>query len=137
MFSVSEEREGLGIEVDFSLSALRVIRALEQITEWRGRAAALRCDNGPEYLSQTLVTWANQHRITLMDIQPGKPIQNAYIERFNRTSRHEWLDLHAFESLGHAQSLATQWLWKYNNERPNAAKATADGSLTLYSKERL
>ncbi len=114
-------REGLGIEVDFSLPAPRVIRALDQIIEWRGKPAALRCDNGPEYISQALVAWANEHRITLIYIQPGKPTQNAYIERFNRTARHEWLDLHSFVSLEHAQDLATQWLWLYNNERPNTA----------------
>ena len=54
-------------------------------------------------------------------IQPGKPTQNAYIERFNRTVRHEWLDMHLFESIEHAQHLASDWLWKYNNERPNSA----------------
>ncbi|MEZ5482723.1 MAG: IS3 family transposase [Porticoccaceae bacterium] len=122
-FNVMDDynREGLGIEVDISLPSARVIRALEQIIEWRGKPAALRCDNGPEYLSQTLVDWANHHRITLLYIQPGKPTQNAYIERFNRTARHEWLDMHQFESIAHAQLLATQWLWQYNNERPNMA----------------
>ena len=114
-------REGLGIEVAFSLPAPRVIRALDQIIEWRGKPAAIRCDNGPEYISQALVAWANEHRITLIYIQPGKPTQNAYIERFNRTVRHDWLDLHSFVSLEHAQDLATQWLWQYNNERPNTA----------------
>ena len=114
-------REGLGIEVDRSLHSSRVLRALDQIIEWRGKPSALRCENGPEYLSQTLVNWANQHQITLLYIQPGKPTQNAYIERFNRTARHEWLDMHQFESIAHAQLLATQWLWIYNNERPNTA----------------
>jgi len=114
-------REGLGIEVDLSLPSARVIRGLEQIIEWRGKPAALRCDNGPEYISQTLVNWANEHCITLIYIQPGKPTQNAYIERFNRTARHEWLNMHLFESIAHAQLLATQWLWEYNNERPHTA----------------
>ena len=82
-------REGLGIEVDQSLPSARVIKALERIIEWRGKPAAIRCDNGPEYVSQSLVNWANEHQITLMYIQPGKPTQNAYIERFNRTVRHE------------------------------------------------
>lgn len=114
-------REGLGIEVDLSLPAARVIRALEQIIEWRGKPSTIRCDNGPEYISQSLVSWANEHGITMIYIQPGKPTQNAYIERFNRTARHEWLDLHEFNSIPHAQLLATQWLWQYNNERPNSA----------------
>ena len=114
-------REGLGIEVDQSLPSARVIKALERIMEWRGKPDAIRCDNGPEYVSQSLVNWANEHQITLMYIQPGKPTQNAYIERFNRTVRHEWLDMNLFESIEHAQHLATDWLWKYNNERPNSA----------------
>ena len=122
-FNVMDDynREGLGIEVDTSLPSARVTRALDQIIEWRGKPAALRCDNGPEYISQTLVEWANQHKITLLYIQPGKPTQNAYIERFNRTARHEWLDMHAFKSIVQAQFLATQWLWQYNNERPHTA----------------
>ena len=114
-------REGLGIEVDLSLPSLRVIRSLEQVIEWRGQPNAIRLDNGPEYIAQALIDWANSRRITLMYIQPGKPTQNAYIGRFNRTVRHEWLDLHVFESVEQAQALATQWLWLYNNERPNTA----------------
>ena len=114
-------REGLCIDVDFSMPSQRVIRSLEQVMEWRGKPAAIRCDNGPENISQVLVDWANTQQITLMYIQPGKPTQNAYVERFNRTVRHEWLELHLFESVEQAQLLATQWLWTYNNERPNSA----------------
>jgi len=114
-------REGLGIEVDLSLPAVRVIRALERIIEWRGKPKAIRCDNGPEYLSGQLVAWATKQQIQLHYIQPGKPQQNAYVERYNRTVRHEWLNQHLFESIAHAQETATQWLWQYNNERPNMA----------------
>ena len=114
-------REGLGIEVDLSLPALRVIRTLERIIEWRGKPRMIRCDNGPEYISQQLIHWAKKKRIVLQYIQPGKPQQNAYVERFNRTVRHEWLDQHLFTSIAHAQETATQWLWQYNNERPNMA----------------
>lgn len=74
---------------------------------------------GPEYIALALVDWANDRRITLMYIQPGKPTQNAYIERFNRTVRHEWQDLHVFDSVEQAQRLATEWLWTYKNERPH------------------
>ena len=114
-------REGLCIEVDLSLPSSRVIRSLEHIIEWRGKPGAIRLDNGPEYIAQSLIDWANEQQITLLYIQPGKPTQNAYIERFNRTVRHEWLDLHLFESVEQAQHLATQWLWRYNNERPHTA----------------
>ena len=77
IFNVMDDynREGLGIEVDFSLPSQRVIRSLERIIEWRGKPFALRCDNGPEYISQQLINWANEQRITLLYIQPGKPTQ--------------------------------------------------------------
>jgi len=122
-FNVMDDynREGLTIDVDQSLPSTRVIRALEQVIEWRGKPSALRCDNGPEYISGQMIEWANRNKITLLYIQPGKPTQNAYIERFNRTARHEWLDMHTFNSIEHAQLLATQWLWIYNNERPHSA----------------
>jgi len=114
-------REGLAIDIDLSLPSKRVVRSLNQVIEWRGKPAAIRMDNGPEYIAQTLVDWANTNQITLLYIQPGKPTQNAYIERFNRTVRHEWLNMHMFDSVEHAQELATEWLWKYNNERPHTA----------------
>jgi len=114
-------REGLGIEIDFSLPSERVTRSLDQIIEWRGKPQSIRCDNGPEFVSETFRAWAGRNKITIVYTQPGKPTQNAYIERYNRTVRHEWLDMHLFESIEHAQELATKWLWKYNNERPNTA----------------
>jgi len=112
-------REGLGIEVDFSLSAERVIRSLNRIIEWRGKPESIRVDNGPEYVSQKLLEWAEKRNIKVQHIQPGKPQQNAYIERYNRTVRHEWLDQYIIETTKEAQHHATQWLWTYNNERPN------------------
>jgi transposase InsO family protein len=92
-------REGLGIEVDFSLPAERVIRSLERIIEWRGKPATIRVDNGPEYISGKLLIWAERLGITIQHIQPGQPQQNAYIERYNRTVRHEWLDQHIIENI--------------------------------------
>jgi putative transposase len=112
-------REGLGIEADFSLPAPRVIRSLDRIIAWRGRPLAIRVDNGPEYISDVLRNWAESRGIALMHIQPGKPQQNAYIERYNRTVRHEWLNQYVFRSIREVQDTATQWLWTYNNERPN------------------
>jgi len=112
-------REGLGIEVDFSLPAERVVRSLNHIIEWRGKPLAIRVDNGPEYVSSKLVEWAETKGIALNYIQPGKPQQNAYVERYNRTVRHEWLDLYIFDSITEVQEIATEWLWTYNHERPN------------------
>jgi putative transposase len=84
-------REGLAIEVDVSLPALRVARTLDRIIEWRGKPKSIRVDNGPEYVSGTLQTWAKKRGVALVYIQPGKPQQNAYVERYNRTVRQEWL----------------------------------------------
>ncbi|WP_156453229.1 integrase core domain-containing protein, partial [Polycladidibacter hongkongensis] len=114
-------REGLAIEVDFSLPALRVVRALSQVIEWRGKPKTIRVDNGPENISETLLNWARSQGIQILHIQPGKPAQNAYVERYNRTVRQEWLDQTCFESIEQAQTEATDWLWTYNNERPNMA----------------
>lgn len=114
-------REGLGIEVDISLPALRVVRTLERIIEWRGAPETIRVDNGPEYVSATLQLWARKRGIGLSYIQPGKPQQNAYVERYNRTVRQEWLGQHIFQTIKDAQDQATRWLWTYNNERPNMA----------------
>jgi putative transposase len=112
-------REGLSIEVDFSLPAERVVRSLNRIMEWREKPTTIRVDNGPEYISGKLMAWAEKHGIHIEYIQPGKPQQNAYIERYNRTVRGEWLDQHIFETIKEAQEQATAWLWTYNNDRPN------------------
>jgi putative transposase len=114
-------REGLAIEVDFSLPAVRVIRTLDQIIEWRGKPKVIRSDNGPEYISDVLATWAEKHGITLAFIQPGNPQQNAYIERYNRTVRYDWLEQYLWTEIYEVQDYATQWLWTYNHERPNMA----------------
>lgn len=123
LFNVIDDynREALGIEVDFSLPAERVIRSLNQIIERRGKPTAIRCDNGPEYVSATLMAWAEKQKISLYYIQPGKPQQNAYVERFNRTVRYEWLSQHYWSNLEEVQLRATRWMWQYNHERPNMA----------------
>ena len=121
LFNVIDDynREGLGIEVDLSLPSLRVARTLDQIIEWRGKPTAIRCDNGPEYISQMLADWAEDRGIRLDFIQPGNPQQNAYVERYNRTVRYDLLTHYLFESIEEVQNHATSWLWTYNNERPN------------------
>ncbi|ALK34880.1 hypothetical protein Bpla01_22040 [Burkholderia plantarii] len=91
-------REALGIEIDVSLPSARVMRALEPITGRRGKPLAIRCENSPEYLSEAVTQRASRSGIALRDIQPGKPQQNACVERFNRTVRDEWLMASASES---------------------------------------
>lgn len=123
LFNVIDDfnREGLGIEVDFSLPSERVTRALDQIIEWRGKPQIIRCDNGPEYISNVTLEWAVKRSIRIEHIQPGQPQQNAYVERYNRTVRYEWLNQYLFDTLDEVQDFATRWLWEYNHERPNMA----------------
>lgn len=111
--------KGLTVDVDFSLPAERVIRSLNQIIQWRGKPKSIRCDNGPEYISHLLSSWAKNNDITLCFIQPGNPQQNAYIERFNRTVRYDWLSHYIYSDITELQDKATRWLWTYNHERPN------------------
>jgi putative transposase len=92
----------------------------QQIIKGRGKPLALRCDNGPELISYELIDCAIKEQITLLYIQPGKPIQNAYVERFNRTARYELLELNLFEDIEYTKLLATQWKSTYNNIRPHS-----------------
>lgn len=123
LFNIIDDynREGLGIEADFSLPAERVVRVLDQIIEWRGCPRVIRCDNGPEYISGVLMEWARRRSIRIDYIQPGKPQQNAYVERYNRTVRYDWLSHYLFDTIQEVQAFATRWLWTYNHERPNMA----------------
>ena len=114
-------REALWIEVDTSLPAGRVIRVLENLAAWRGYPKSIRMDNGPEFISSRLEQWADENKVQLNFIQPGKPAQNAYIERFNRTYREEVLDLYLFESLAQVRAITDEWIDEYNIDRPHQA----------------
>lgn len=115
------KREGLAIEAGFSLPTMRVLRTLNQLLEWRTKPIAIRCDNGPEFISHEFTEWAKKHEIRIDYIQPGKPQQNAYIERHNKTIRYSWVSKHLFDTLEEVQDYATKWLWFYNHERPHKA----------------
>jgi putative transposase len=97
------------------------VRVLEMLALWRGVPKQLRIDNGPEMISQTLKTWAWQHQVELAFIQPGKPAQNAFIERFNGTFREDVLDAYLFSSIQEAQAITQDWLEEYNAIRPHSA----------------
>jgi putative transposase len=114
-------REALGIEVDYSLPARRVIRLLDQLVERYGKPERLRSDNGPEFISQALQGWCKDESIKLCWIEPGKPTQNAYIERFNGTFRREVLNAHIFTSIRQVRQTVAEWLVEYNTERPHQA----------------
>jgi putative transposase len=114
-------REALAIEIGTSIPAARVIRVLEQLLLLHGRPQGLRLDNGPEFTAQVFVAWCEAQQIALLYIQPGKPDQNAFIERFNRTYREEVLDAYVFTSIGEVQAVTDEWLPDYNERRPHDA----------------
>ena len=114
-------REALAIEIDTSLPGERVVRVLERLCAWRGVPQAIRCDNGPEFTSQALVDFCQGMDIAIRYIQPGKPNQNAYIERFNRTYRNEVLNCYLFENLDQVREITADWLITYNERRPHDA----------------
>jgi putative transposase len=115
LFNVLDDvnRERLCIEANLSLPEARVIRSLEQIMELRGRPLVIRCDNGPEYISGALLVWAKACGIRIEHIQSGKPQQNAYVERYNRTVRYDWLGQYLFDSITEVQESPTRRLWTY------------------------
>jgi len=121
LFNVIDDfnRESLAIEVDTSLPSLRIIRVLNRIIDQRGKPANLRSDNGPEFISHHLQQWCENNKITLQYIQPGKPTQNAYIERKNGSIRRELLNAYLFNSLSEVRCLSEEWRIDYNTERPH------------------
>lgn len=112
-------REALAIEVDLNLPAQRIIRVLDRVATWRGYPQKLRLDNGPELISVSLAEWAEQHGITLEFIKPGKPMQNGFIERFNRSYREAVLDMYLFRTLDEVKEQTEYWIKEYNEERPH------------------
>jgi putative transposase len=114
-------RESLAVEVDTSLPSLRVIRVLERLITDRGKPLAIRTDNGPEFISHQLQQWCEKNTITMQYIQPGRPMQNAYIERKNGSIRRELLDAYLFYSLTEVRVMSEEWRTDYNCERPHSA----------------
>lgn len=112
-------REALAVEAAWSFPAVRVVAILDQLVAIHGAPDALRLDNGPEWISEAVRTWAAQHGVQLRFIQPGKPTQNAYIERFNGTYRKEVLDAYIFGSLADVRYETERWLPIYNLRRPH------------------
>ena len=123
IFNVVDDlsREGLASEVDTSLPARRVIQALEEIALERGYPERIVCDNGPEFRSQMLDSWAYENGVALDFIQPGKPIQNPFVESFNGKMRDECLNVHWFADLADARSMIEEWRRDYTQVRPHSS----------------
>lgn len=112
-------REILTIDIDTSLSSKRVIRTLNRVMETNGKPDTVRVDNGPEFTSKDFELWAKDNQITIQYIQPGRPMQNGYVERFNRIYRDAVLDAYLFFNLYQVRHLTQEWVEEYNYRRPH------------------
>lgn len=111
--------EAVAIETERAISGHGVVRVLERLALSRGLPKIIRSDNGKEFCGRTMTTWAHERGVLLRLIEPGKPNQNAYIERFNRTFREEVLDQHLFTCLDDVREAAYWWMLEYNEDRPH------------------
>lgn len=118
-------REALAIEIDTSLSSKRVTRVLDRVIQLRGKPKFIRVDNGPEYTSKEFELWAIDQDIRIQYIQPGRPMQNGYIERFNGSYRREILDAYVFFDLWEVRQLTNRWIEEYNTCRPHEGLGNA------------
>jgi putative transposase len=114
-------RECLALEVDTSFASRRVTRELERIVGERGAPEAIRCDNGPEFTSRHFLAWAMERKIELVHIEPGRPVQNAYVESFHGKLRDECLNASWFGNLFEARAKIGAWKEEYNEERPHSS----------------
>ena len=114
-------REALWIEVDTSLPGLRVVQVLERVVQERGLPETIQVDNGPEFISQVVDQWAYRNGVALHFIDPGKPVQNAFIESFNGKFRDECLNQSWFTSLEDARQIIEAWRVDYNTVRPHSS----------------
>lgn len=114
-------RECPGLEADHSLTGQRVTRVLDRIALTRGLPEVITVDNGPEFIGKALDLWAFENKVNLRFIQPGKPVQNAYIESFNGKFRDECLNEHVFVSIQRAQEIIESWRQDYNTNRPHSS----------------
>jgi putative transposase len=112
-------REALWIEAGYSMPSFAVIQALENTIREHGKPKVIRTDNGPEFCSKEFTLWCENRDIKQQLIQPGKPMQNGFIERFNRSYRTEVLDAYLFSSIQQVNEITEKWMEDYNDQRPH------------------
>lgn len=112
-------REALAVESEHSFPSNKVIDVMQRLIEFNGKPDSIRVDNGSEFIAKVFKQWCKNECIEIKYIQPGKPMQNAYVERFNRTFREDILDAYIFESIKEVRQLAEKWRMDYNEYHPH------------------
>ena len=112
-------RRAIAMEAAYCFPSVGVINVLEKVMEVQGKPAKIRVDNGPEFTSHEFKVWCKAKKIKLQFIQPGRPMQNAFIERLNRTFRQDVLDAYLFDDIYQVRDLAEEWIEDYNQHRPH------------------
>jgi putative transposase len=114
-------REVLLVKAQLIFPGEHVINALNDLVFYRGIPSQIRVDNGPEFLSKVFTEWCQENNVKILYIQPGKPVQNAFIERFNRLDRKDVLDAFLFENIGQVEEISPQWMNDYNENHPHGS----------------
>jgi putative transposase len=129
-------RKAIGIAIAFSMPAKYVTEQLDKWCQRYGYPEMIRTDNGPEFVSMHFQNWAKQRKIKLRHIQPGKPAQNGFVERFNRTYRGDVLDANQFFSLQEVISITQEWIVEYNTIRPHQALNNLPPEIFAMNREK-
>ncbi|MFA7686546.1 MAG: IS3 family transposase, partial [Moheibacter sp.] len=116
-------REALMCEIDYSFPSEKVVRLVERLIDWHGKPSSIRTDNGTEFIAKAFEGFCSNSSIRHIKIQKGKPMQNGFCERFNKTFREDVLDAYWFENIEQARTIAQDWMKDYNHHHPHSSLA--------------